>query len=242
LSAFIAVRKKASIDLLVDAVQFDPLTGVVGAIASKVFPLPGKAVITGRALMKDAEAFSRGAMAVCATFDETLERFPEIIARNPAKLRDHNTHLDSGYLDNLLTNHELLVAGWSEARNRPETYVAVAGKDSPLRDLGGLVGGGPQEGLKELAAMFSGPDGTLDEEYLETFDPVMHGAFAFETMRRERLPLELGNPDAVEGHGVGGFLEHVVISGDGALRQVIGAWPDDVGRVIGPERTRAEAA
>src|ERR1700690_2090 len=105
------------LDLLTDAAAYDP-DGVVRRIASKVHVLPHtRCVITGRGCLEVPRIIACLASGLC--FDYVIRDFDLIMGKVEASAARANA------LD-VFFNHEILIAGWSADRHRPEAYYAVA--------------------------------------------------------------------------------------------------------------------
>lgn len=142
--------------------------------------------------------------------------------------------------DDVMTTHgqEILIAGWSEARDRPEAYLSVS---NPAKH--------PHPGVKAFdlwpvpSPYFMGPvpddlSELTEAGYpapgdVEGFDAEAHGVPIFEISRRTASPSNPADPASLM-YGVGGFIEHVAITREGIDRQIVRVWPDEVGRAIEP--------
>lgn len=221
MSAFLCVTKNASLDLLTDAVQYDA-AGIVHRIESKVHVLPQtRCVITGRGELLVAKAFALNAEGKC--FDDVVRNFDAIFVEIAS---DGRRHIG----EKRFSNHEILIAGWSESRHRPEAY-HIAGHGLPgmtrtLSYVGLLFACGPLPPLNRFM------DGFTDVAQVDAFDAMTDGVPVMEAMRHERLPIDGTNPESVEGHGVGGFVEWTHITSVGVFQGIIHRWPDEVGRRI----------
>lgn len=243
MSAYVAIRKSKAVELLSDAAACRSRDGVVMSIASKITIVPGMicAIASkgpmvvhkfGGALEVNSPSSAFGAMAsvCCRTFDEVVDRFDEVLGLVEALARA----LFPG-------PHEMLIAGWSESRNRPETYSFMS-TDSPTvwttmaaADRGSLqeaqpmvVAGSLPPWERVVAHGWSMPD---DED---RFDPDVDGLAILEAMRHEPMPST--GPHEPEAFRIGGFVELVTVNRDGVSREIIRRWPDRVGMPIVPQR------
>jgi hypothetical protein len=210
--------------VLTDAAWYSPVDGSVLEISSKVVTIGNaRAVVVGRGDRRVTGTFAAHASRYVTSFDQLVRLF-DVLMVDVAKavypaIGDH------------LFNHELMLAGWSEALDAPEIwYEAGHGlsdlADGHLRPIpGSMWGGGPEP---HLQAYFD----TVTDDDVERFDAHRDGIPVFEAMRREPGDLSSGFGEPLLGHGIGGFLEHVTITRAGVIRETIHQWPDEVGRPI----------
>lgn len=239
MSAFLSVVKRGSIEVIADGIGFDE-GGIVREMKSKIESLgdmPG--VVVGRGHLVVLRTFAEVARTNCRTFDDVIANYTAIMMEV--------VRIGFASLGKRLANHEIFLAGWSEAHDRPETYWegmhrAWEGADGFLRDGGAAFWAGPLQGKDAFLARFGDGDGYLNPERLETFNAETDGLNALETMRQEKVPLVIGDPNSVVGHGVGGFAEHVTVTRTGVDRRIIRVWPDEVGRRIEPSNVKSATA
>ncbi|MCZ4091692.1 hypothetical protein [Sinorhizobium psoraleae] len=125
-------------------------------------------------------------------------------------------------------NYLALIAGWSESRQKPEIYTLSGseGRHHPeklvLCDARRFFAVGPRaEPPAELMAFLRAAKQGSEPE--PTFEAETHADPYFEAMRR----------NVSSGFSViGGFLEEVVISPQGATSRIVKQWPDKIGEKI----------
>jgi len=128
MSALVMVCKSDRVELLCDAALYDPIGGTVGAIHSKLAPLPElNCVMSGRGPIPVMWITAYVASLSAKSFDEVVANFEAIRAQAatynngdvPAEEWDR---ADIGFI------------GWSKSRSRPEAYMSL-GKGSPDSDV-----------------------------------------------------------------------------------------------------------
>ena len=133
------------------------------------------------------------------------------------------------------TEVDILLAGWSEERNRAESYMLSSS------DMHGFD---PWE-FHEAPAVVAGPVPT-DEALArvgidvtqnpETVDPVSMGLKVFEAQRSMTFPATTAGGE--EFHLVGGAAVMTQITRDGITQKIIHKWDDEIGQPITPEPLR----
>ena len=223
MSAILAVIQSDRVHLLADGAFYDPETGILSAVDMKLWPIPRiNAVFSSRGIAAGFPAF-RMACEVFAfsTFDEFLSLLPAIFAVYDDLMRGHRG--------------EIVIAGWSEDRNRGEVLARVTHCHAEDMEPGNI---------------FRWTDGRVcfgialdDVPDAEAFSPT--GALgAFEAARRTPVDLHCGEGECVNlGYAVGGVLSHIEIRADGTCGgNILHCWPDVVGEKISPEDVESAAA
>lgn len=221
------VCKSDRVELLCDAAHYDPNSGTVGAIHSKLAPLPElNCVMTGRGAIPVMWITAYVAGLSSASFDDVVANF-EAIRADAATYRNDDIPIEAW------TRSDIGLIGWSENRNRPEGYIAL-GCDAP--ELGLSAGnlrpcdvGVFSDGSTDVANAFV----ASVRENRDAFDARTDGIAVMELMRRETLPLT-DKRDARVGHCVGGYVEHATVKRDGLSVRTIHEWPDEIGKPIRP--------
>lgn len=131
---------------------------------------------------------------------------------------------------------EIFLAGWSESRNRPETYW-MASDDSLSR-----IAADVPSWMFILAEPFQvAPMPTedlliqqgFDVDDIERLDPVTDG---LKVMEAQRLSVGTLSADSGPVSAVGGFASLTEIREDGVSQRIIRRWNDSIGEKIKPER------
>lgn len=210
MTAFLSVRTGDAIHLFADGALIDPHDGNIVHIASKIVAMPpARCSLVARAMVGViAHAFGdEAARQGVTSFDGLIERFGDI----------HKATVESGrrFRPTDIDDHEFVIAGWSESRDRPEQYYCGTHGRYPEAD-GKLHEAG--------AAVWGGPVVPLDWIDPEDFDAERDGVRAFELMRAE--PMEMFDGRMML--AVGGFVECHTITRDKVTARIIHTWPDDV--------------
>jgi hypothetical protein len=227
MSALVMVCKSDRVELLSDAAFYDPVSGIVGAIHSKLAPLPElNCVLSGRGPIPVMWITAYVAGLRAATFDEIVAGFAAIRAE-AASYRDRNVPAEEW------TRSDIGVVGWSDSRDGPEAYMSfgrglpeiglTAGSLNPC-DVGVFANGPVEVANAFVESVRENPD---------AFDAETDGIAVIELMRRESAPLG-DEPGAFIGHSIGGYIEHATITREGVSVRTIHEWPDEVGKPIRP--------
>ncbi len=140
---------------------------------------------------------------------------------------------------------EIALAGWSESRNRPETYWLASDQSRSESMLG--VPAWEFAGAEDFAAAPM-PSAELLEEQgfdvddIESVDPVADGLKVMEAQRRFVGNLRAVGASDGSVSAVGGFVTLTEIREDGVSQRVIRRWNDRVGEMIQPERVALVSA
>lgn len=234
MSAFVAVRKTDRVELMMDAagVRAD---GTIGAIASKLVVLPnlrcaiggrGPMLIETQSITTPANIYGAIASSFCTTFDEFVLAFDEV--RNQAE-----PFCRAAFHERW--DHDLVIGGWSQSRDRPETYYFATQALNPDQAAGVLHEGQPimcsgtmPEWSEVVAAGWSNPESEDD------FRPHVDGLAILNAMRGQAEPMWFTEPQGPLVFKVGGFAELVTIGREGASRSILHRWPDRVGEQLKP--------
>ena len=220
--------------VLSDTAAFDPITGkVVGIMSKMTVSDAARAVVVvrghqqlGRVMRLPAEPCS---------FDEVIDDLPEYVCDMATATRA-DTDLPTG------AELELTAVGWSDRAQELQAWTAAT------FDAGAYQGASQLPGYKPYVAMRCptlygapgyepGPSSRSLEVFLgtdrETWDPKAFGMAAMQAIRAGARWLTT----EAEGRagGVGGLLEMAQVTRDGASCEVIARWPDRIGGWIDGE-------
>ena len=227
MSAFIAVRKRTQIDILADGAHYTR-DGVLTEIAPKVYPVPNmRAVIFGRGKLDVHRGLVAGAAGRVRTFDALADTFPALLA----DVLDVLDAMAPGEYEN---SAEIVLAGWSESRRRPELWFCGAGPDAEFGPVERPVLWAPKPDLEYLRTIrFSAASGDP-----ERFDAVRHGVPLMEAQRRVRS--DETSPQVEPGvYAIGGHVLHTRVSEAGIESRILKVWPDEIGKLIVPDPVQA---
>ena len=233
MSALVMVCKSDRVELLSDAALYDPITGAVGAIHSKLAPLPEfNCVMSGRGPIPVMWITAYVAGLSSTTFDDVVANFDAIRA-------EAATYNNGDVPAEEWAQSDIGLIGWSESRDRPEGYIsrgnrvseiAVATKSLSPCDVGVFAGGSVDVANGFIDGVRESPDG---------FDAEIDGAAIMELLRSEALPLGDAH-DAFFGHCVGGYVELATVTRTGVTVRTIHEWPDAIGKPIRPSRLKVD--
>ncbi|MFG1399914.1 hypothetical protein [Roseixanthobacter pseudopolyaromaticivorans] len=209
----LSVVQSDRIHVLSDAAIYDRRTGVLTDLAMKILPLPrANAVFSSRG---SAEAFAWFWAACSLTNYEGHDGF----RRAADDVWEEFQRIAPG------VSCEVMVAGWSDAAGRGEVLYRCA------EQIHEGLPPGAWYVLGDVAAF--GFDLDVDPA---SFDPVVDALPAFQHARREVNDLSFGRGEPVWGHGVGGWVSHVVVAPGGEPEcETLHMWPDVVGDRIEPD-------
>lgn len=219
MSAIAAVITDDSVHLLADGAFYDPDTGLVTGLECKVRKIPNVPAVYS----------SRGAAVAFPIFENICEnsqfrKFDEVVAVLPALLNLHDSYL------NLFgkKGSEIVVAGWSESRNRGEVYARQSHSDDAPMARG--------ECYKWTEGRVSFG---VDLETLpvpEEFEPV-RAVESFQRFREALYDLHCGaRAEPNMGYSVGGGVYHCAVTAEGTSDvSRVHEWSEDkVGEKIQP--------
>ena len=111
MTAINIVRQPKQILVMTDGAGYLP-TGELMSIASKLYPVPSwPGIVTGRGPVLAPALLGQNLAYLFATFDEMVEGAADAL---PAIIETCSNLMQSGTI-------ELVIAGFSQSRNRPET-------------------------------------------------------------------------------------------------------------------------
>ena len=216
MSAFYCVAYGDRIELLTDGAIYADDGTLVGihekCFRSDYVPL----AITGRGEWAVVSAFKNaiGTLSACGSFDRTIELVAEFLNQKAAA--------------GVPAPCEIVIAGISETDGPAIYYFATT-------DAYGLPGFEPWT-LFDVGPEFGGGS-SLDESELAGIDAsggiAGCGVALFEAMRRKRGPNPT-RPELPPIYGIGGRLDHTVVSADGCVTTRLHTWPDRIGEKIEP--------
>lgn len=234
MSALVMVCKSDRVELLSDAALYDPITGTVGAIHSKLSPLPElNCVMAGRGPIPVMWITAYVAGLSSKTFDDVVANFDAIRA-------EAATYKSSDVPVEEWGRCDIGLIGWSESRNRPEGYVSP-GMGLPEN---GVAAGGLEscdvgvfaDGSAEVTHAFV--ESVREER--EGFDAGTDGVALMELLRRQALSDSDGR-GACPRHCIGGYVEQATVTAEGVTVRTIHQWPDEIGKPIKPAPLLADA-
>ena len=122
MSALVMVCKSDRVELLSDAALYDPITGAVGAIHSKLASLPElNCVRSGRGPIPVMWITAYVAGLSSTTFDDVVANFDAIRAAAAAY---NNGDIPAEEW----AQSDIGLIGWSESRDRPEGYMSLGNR------------------------------------------------------------------------------------------------------------------
>lgn len=217
MSAVNIMRGTEEILLWTDAASY-LADGTVGSFGGKVIPLPHlNCAMAARAPRLFGPLIADHLGGTFETFDALVEGFAAEVQAATI------VHASLFRLCTLGADFELYVAGWSESRQRPESYILT----NTTRHEGL-----PAWTLSELQPLSIAPwdedlAGRVEAEFaggVTGNDPVDVGMRLIELQRTVKaVPVE----GYGEMHGVGGFCQLTVIKPHGITMQVLRWWPED---------------
>jgi hypothetical protein len=227
MSALVIVCKSDRVELLSDAALYDPITGTVGAIHSKLVPLPElNCVMSGRGPIPVMWITAYVAGLSSTTFDDLVANFDAIRA-------EAATYNNGAIPTEEWAQSDIGLIGWSESRNRPEGYVSLGNRIPEITLAAGSLG--PCD-----VGVFAGGSVDLANAFVESvrkcpdaFDAEIDGVAVMELLRSEARPLSNGR-DAFFGHCIGGYVEQATVTRAGTTVRTIHEWPDEIGKRISP--------
>jgi hypothetical protein len=231
MSALVMVCKSDRVELLSDAVLYDPTTGTIGAIHSKLAPLPElNCVMSGRGPIPVMWITAYVAGLSSSTFDDVVANFDAI--------RDEAATYNNGDVSpEQWAQSDIGLIGWSESRDRPEAYMSLGNRVPEIAlatgilspcDVGVFAGGSVDVTNAFVDGVRESPDG---------FDAEIDGLAVMEMLRGEALPRGDAH-DAHFGHCVGGYVELATVTRAGVTIRTIHEWPDKIGKPISPSRLK----
>lgn len=207
----IYVRPNA-VHVLTDGLQRGPDGEILG-LAQKVRILGHlPAIVSGRGPSELPEYFADRATWRFASFDQAVDGMLE--TWRAALAQYEAAHPDARSRPNMV-----ILAGWSEARGRPECWVVDSAREEagavPL--MNSCAPSSPDL-MRDLSAM--GLTGGM-----ASFDPLKDGLRIMRAQRALRFPHPVsGEPGQI----VGGFCQLSSVGGGGVGTRILERWPEDV--------------
>jgi hypothetical protein len=219
------ILKPGEAHLLTDGAGLGP-DQTLAAIRDKAYLFPtfpaAMALLGTDILGADSAACVR--MSHATDFDELLEIIEPVMTASAAKF-------------SVQKSYELHVVGWSSRRKAMECWfipghrwhaengfpAVRAFELNKVDDPFGCINPVPSQEAIEATGW--------QLPTAESFDPVRDGIALMEAQRRKPAPLMGGGPPL---HGIGGFVQHTVITPSSVRSSVIHRWPDKVGSKIDP--------
>ncbi len=195
--------------------------GTLGAVSQKVSILAHlNCAISCRGPRGFAEELAQAINGEFGTFDELVESFALAVSNFYVVGQAQYEHCTTG------PEVEVFLAGWSEARARPESYVVCShslhGEAWSLIPLGPLAVAPYDADLDERCAALEPSD-----------DVIAMGVALMEEQRKVRGPHAGGGPSVA---GVGGFCQVAIIRPQSIQTAVVRRWPDQIGELLGLSR------
>lgn len=219
MSAFIALRHANGVELMADgAVYEQDGTGTLVDVRRKI-EIGKFCAVTTRGNADAGQAFARVVTDLCDTmgFDAAMERVEDRL-----KARSGKTPI-------LTSAFELVIVGISESRGPIILYATtVPYKDGvpawQLIDAGHELAAGPQIDISSLRLTQEDMAMGLSRCGLRILDAM-----------RQVPGITVTNPEHPPHHGIGGQVDHAVITPEEGTMIVTGhVWPDEVGKKISP--------
>lgn len=217
MSACNIIKTDEAIYMFTDAANYCG-DGTLGAVSQKVSILAHlNAAISCRGPRGFAEELAQAINGEFDTFDALVDSFALAVSNFYVVGRGQYELCSTG------PEIEVFLAGWSDSRERPESYVVCShglhGEPWTLIPLGPIA-----------VAPF---DADLDARCaaLEPSDDIMAtGVALMEEQRKVRGPHAGAGPSVA---GVGGFCQMTVIRPQSIQTAVVRRWPDQVGEPLG---------
>lgn len=216
------VCKSDRVELVSDTALYDPMSGTVGALHSKLAALPELGcVMSGRGAIPVMWITAYVAGLSSVTFDDVVANFDAIRAEAATY---NNGDVQAGEW----ARCDIALIGWSESRSRPEGYISrskglpeigVAGGSLSPCDVGMFAAGSTDVANAFVDSVRENPD---------AFDAESDGIAVMELMRRVPAPLS-DEPGAIVGHFIGGRVEQATVTREGISIRTIHEWPDTIG-------------
>jgi hypothetical protein len=233
MTAINVLRLHDRVVLATDGASYDPDDGTVLAFINKAWPVahwPGVVTCRGDSLAGPLLAFVLG---------NTFGSFDAFVAGIEGRAEDIHDRV-APYLDTV-TDVDLVAAGWSADRQRPESFYMRLGSqevpgmtDSQVKEAIAAGSVAPDAyRLTELPRRAFGPNvtglGVVDTDAMDEGELF---AFLRDVLERQRAdPFDPGNgepPFSI----VGGHATATVITAEGVSQRVFHRWPDVVGERI----------
>jgi hypothetical protein len=235
MTAINVIRQANAVHVLTDGIVCNS-EGVISEIGPNTFTLPNlPAALAIRGPTQFMPFLVHRLSRECQSFDELLKNIV------PAALDVHmSIPMTLGYGE-VRPNFDLVVAGWSNERGRPESFVMT---NQEPRDQIGLataawqlmrlpdVSIAPSVGMAQIKSV-----GWRVPESAEAFQPSIDGIKLLHAQRLSKgLRPALPNRDT---DSVGGFVQLTTVHAHGISSTLLHRWPDRVGQRIALGQTGA---
>ena len=228
MTAINVIRQANAVHVLTDGIVCNS-EGIITEVGPNAFTLPNlPAALAIRGPTQFMPFLVHRLSRECQSFDELLKKVV------PAALEVHiSIPMTLGYGD-VRPSFDLVVAGWSNERGRPESFVmtnqenhdqvglaTAAWRLMPLPDV--LIA--PSVGMAQINTV-----GWRAPENAEAFQPSIDG---IKLLRAQRLSkgLRAGPPDR-DIDSVGGFIQLTTVHAQGVSSTILHRWPDRAGQRI----------
>lgn len=224
MSAFIVNRSSESVVILTDGAACDPANGyVLSSLESKIWPMPHiSAVMLWVGSTNIPRLLILYRQKQWTSFDRMLEVLPENLREAAATARERfpDSNATAG----------VVVAGWSDKRQRFETYSIETHHDEDPSTT-------PE--LTELPKLSRCP-AFDDAAVLVAQDKAGNGIECLhelmEMQRREKqVPASTKDQEAI--YTVGGFIQQTVLTKDKIETSIVKRWNDVIGMRLDPEQS-----
>lgn len=228
MTAINVIRRNDGVIFLTDTASYRR-DGVVKQFSSKVLMMPLiPAVLAFRGSNLVAENMVPIVTGGLSDYDELLEFLPisaKVAVENAMPISQFG--INGG-------KAEIVVGGWSKARNRAETHVLFTYEGAKVGTADGtLMDVEPYTIVEAPPVMGTQPPQDLADEFglphfdaAEVFDPIVHGIPLMQAQRRFKGELEF--------YAVGGSIQMTTVYPSGIDSRVIHTWPDKADQPITP--------
>jgi hypothetical protein len=225
MTAINVIQRPHAIHMLTDAASYMP-DGTLGMVGQKAHPVAHlSAVFSSRGPQLFMPLMSEAVFSAFSSFDEMIDGLVERVRTAVSAIAPTLALCAHG------PNFDLVIAGWSTARRRPETYV--------LTDHANY--GFPAWTLKPFGALLITPwtadlDGRLKltrAELAGKLDPVKDGLRILEA---QRFVKEIQRNETEPAYGVGGFAQLTTVTAENITTRILKRWPDPIGEKLDPTR------
>jgi hypothetical protein len=232
MSTIVIIQQPGAVHLITDAGQYDPATGALVNVRSKVVRLPSGVAFAWRGAGGDWPETIALRLAHYASFDAILIDISEIADRVFRTFAD-GASAEGNAMPAGGWEFEIYLAGFSRSSGRVGcawlTSAAVPSGSSPEASAAPFA-------MREAPAFIMGPAPAqsldailgyrLDADAIDRLDPATDGLALIEAQRR--------TPSAGGYYVAGGRAELTTITAGGVARSVLATWPDVIGRPIEP--------
>jgi len=229
MTAINVIRHSDAVHLLTDGIVCNS-EGVICEIGPNAFALPNiPAAMAIRGPTHFMPFLVHRLSRECQSFDDLLKRVVSVA------LEVHmSVPMTLGYGE-VRPDFDLVVAGWSEERRRPESFIMTNQEESDQFAIANNVWQlmalpdvliAPSVGVAQIQAV-----GWRVPETAEAFQPSIDGA---KLVRAQRLSKGLRPPIRNRDiDSVGGFVQLTTVHSHGVSSTILHRWPDRMGQLIG---------